>query len=181
MKRVKTLVSIFAFSLLVLALPAIASAQWNDRDRDRDDDYNRNGRYNRNIENTIDGLNERAKRFARSLDRELDRSRYDDRRAEDRLNNLADDFRKATDRLEDVYDNGRNNNRSEDQARRVLQLGQQLGNALRRMNLSYNVQNEWNQIQRDLNIVSNEFGNNRNNRNRNNGRWRDRLPVNLPW
>ena len=82
MTRFKNLIAVFAFSLLVLALPTIASAQWRDRDRDNDD-YNRNGRYNRNLESTIKNLKNRSKDFARKLDRELDRSRYDDRNRED--------------------------------------------------------------------------------------------------
>lgn len=179
MNRFKNLFAVFAFSLLVLALPTIASAQW--RDRDRDDDYNRNGRYNRNLESTIKNLKNRSRDFERRLDRELDRSRYDDRNREDRLNSLADDFRRATARLDNEYDNRRDYRNSEDEARRVLQIGQQLGNALYRSRLSYNVQGEWNRIQQDLNILANAYGynnrNNRNNRNTRNGDWRNRLPF----
>lgn len=184
MRRFKNFAGIFAFSLLVLALPVVATAQWRDRDRDRnDDDYYGNGRYNRNIENTIDGLQDRAKRFERTLDRELDRSRYNNRRGEDRLNDMAKDFRKAVDRLEDRYDR-RDTYRSSADANRVLQLGQQLENALRRARLQYNVTSEWNQIQRDLDVIASAYGyNNRNNRNSRNNRnddWRNRIPR-LPW
>jgi hypothetical protein len=184
MRRFKNFAGIFAFSLLVLALPAVASAQWRDRDRDRDDDgYYGNGRYNRNLESTIDGLQNRAKRFERVIDRELDRSRYDGNRREDRLNDLARDFRRAVDRLEDNYDR-RNTNGSSNEANRVLQLGQQLENSLRRARFQNNVMNEWYQIQRDLDVLANAYGyNNRNNRNSRNNRnddWRNRIPR-LPW
>jgi len=174
MNRFKNLFAVFAFALMVLALPTIASAQWRDRDRDRDDDYNRNGRYNRNLEGTIKNLKNRSKEFAKRLDRELDRSRYDRRNREDRLNDLAEDFRRATDRLDKEYDNRRDYRRSEDEARRVLQIGQQLGSALNRARLSYNLQNDWNRIQQDLNILANAYG--YNNRNRS-GDWRNRLPF----
>jgi hypothetical protein len=137
MNRFKNLMTVFAFSLMFLALPTIASAQW--RDRDRDDDYNR-GRYNRNIQSTIRNLKNRSREFARRLDRELDRSRYDDRNREDRLNSLAEDFRRAAERLDREYDNRSDYRRSEDEARRVIQLGQQLDNALNRSRLGYNVQ-----------------------------------------
>jgi hypothetical protein len=179
MNRFKNLFTIFAFSLLVLALPTLASAQWRDRDRDRDDDYNRNGRYNRNLEGTIKNLKNRSREFARRLDRELDRSRYDNRNREDRLNGLAEDFRRATERLDREYDGRGDYNDSYDEAQRVLQLGQQLGNALYRSRLNYNVQGDWNRIQQDLNILSNAYGyNNRNNRNRNrNDDWRNRIPF----
>ena len=179
MNRFKNLFTIFAFSLLVLALPTIASAQWRDRDRDRDDDYNRSGRYNRNLESTIRNLKNNSREFARRLDRELDRSRYDDRNREDRLNNLADEFRRAAARLDDEYDGRRDFRDSEDEARRVIQLGQQLGNALYRSRLGYNIQGDWNRIQQDLNVLSNAYGyndryNRRNNRNDN---WRNRIPF----
>lgn len=177
MNRFKNLFAVFAFSLLVLALPTIASAQW--RDRDRDDDYNRNGRYDRNLESTIRNLKNRSREFARRLDRELDRSRYDDRNREDRLNDLAEDFRNATARLDDEYDGRRDYRDSENEARRVLQLGQQLGNALYRSRLGYNVQGDWNRIQQDLDVLGRAYGyNNRSNRNnRRNDDWRNRLPF----
>jgi septal ring factor EnvC (AmiA/AmiB activator) len=181
MNRFKNLIAVFAFSLLVLALPTIASAQWRDRDRDNDD-YNRNGRYNRNLESTIKNLKNRSREFARRLDRELDDSRYDNRNREDQLNRLADDFRRATARLDDEYDNRRDYRDSQDEARRVLQLGQQLDNALNRSRLNYNLQGDWNRIQQDLDILANAYGyNNRNNRNNRNGDWRNRVPFPLPW
>ena len=186
MNRFKNLITVFAFSLMFLALPTIASAQWRDRDRDRDDDYNNRGRYNRNLQSTIKNLKNRSREFSRRLDRELDRSRYDDRNREDRLNNLAEDFRRAAERLDREYDNRGDYRNSEDEARRVIQLGQQLDNALNRSRLGYNVQGDWNRIQQDLNVLANAYGynnrnnrNNRTNRNTRNDDWRNRLP--LPW
>ncbi|HEY8560940.1 MAG TPA: hypothetical protein VIL74_11255 [Pyrinomonadaceae bacterium] len=183
MNRFKNLFTVFAFSLLVLALPTIASAQWRDRDRNDDDYYNRGGRYDRNLESTIKNLKNRSREFARRLDRELDRGRYDDSRREDRLNNLAEDFRRAAERLDDEYDGRRDYNDSYNEAQRVLQVGRQLENALSRARLNYNVQGDWNRIQRDLDVLANAYGydnrggrNNRNNRNRN-GDWRDRIRL----
>jgi hypothetical protein len=179
MNRFKNLFTIFAFSLLVLALPTIASAQWRDRDRDNDD-YNRNGRYNRNLEGTIRNLKNNSREFARRLDRELDRSRYDDRRREDQLNRLAEDFRRAAARLDDEYDGRRDYRDSQDEARRVIQLGQQLSNALYRSRLNYNIQGDWNRIQQDLNVLANAYGydnRNRNNRSNRNDDWRNRIPF----
>ena len=186
MNRVKNIIALFAFSLLVLGLPTLASAQWRDRDRNNDDYYG-NGRYNRNINSTIKNLKNRAKQFERRLDRELDRSRYDDRRREDNLNNLADRFTRATDNLDDIYDNERDYNRSANQARQVLSLGNQLDRALSRARLNGNIQNEWYRIQQDLDVLANAYGynnnnnrNNRNNRNRN-GNWRNNVPFPLPF
>jgi hypothetical protein len=48
--------------------------------------------------------------FERRIDRELDNSRYDERRREDRLNQLARDFANATESLDNEYDNRRDYN-----------------------------------------------------------------------
>jgi len=202
MNRVKNIIALFAFSLLILGLPSLASAQWRDRDNNRDDDdgynrnddynrnnrNNRNGNYNRNLNATVKNLKNRSNQFEKRLDRELDRSRYDDRRREDNLNTLAERFAQAADNLDDVYDNNRDYNRSANQAQQVLSLGSQLERALSRARLGGNVQNDWSRIQQDLNVLANAYGynnnnrNNRNNRNtRNNGSWRNQIPFPLPF
>ncbi len=193
MNRVKKLVSLVAFSMMVLALPSLASAQWRDRDDDynnRNGGYNRNGNYNRNIQSTVRNLKNRSKNFERQLDRSLDNSRYDDRRREDNLNNLAENFRRATEDLDDAYDNNRDYNRSSDEARRVLDLGRQLDRAMSRSRLGGNAINEWNRISQDLDVLADAYGyynnNNRNNRNNrnsrnNNGGWRNNIPFPFPF
>jgi hypothetical protein len=188
MNRFKNLITVFAFSLLILGLPLIASAQWrNDRNND---DYG-NGRYNRNLESTLRNLKSRARQFERQLDRELDNSRYDSRNREDRLNDMTEEFVGAAEELSDEYEDGRDYDRTSDEARRVLQLGSQLDRALSRARLSGNVQSQWNQIRQDLRVIANAYntnyndrnGNNRNNRNNrtNNGGWRNQIPFPLPF
>ena len=191
MNRFRNLAAVFAFSLLVLALPAVASAQWrNDRNNRNDDDNYGNNRNNRNLQATIKNLKNRSKRFEKTVDRELDNSRYDDRNREDRVNDLAGDFRQAARELDDSYDNRRDYNNSSDEVRNVLQLGSQIDRVLSRSRLSSNVQNEWNQIRQDLRILADAYNynynnrdrNNRNNRNnRTNGDWRSRIPFPLPF
>jgi predicted RNase H-like nuclease (RuvC/YqgF family) len=200
MNRFRNLIGVFAFALLILTLPVAASAQYrNDRNDDddyyrndrrdnrRNDDYNRNGNYNRNLQATIKNLKNRSKQFERQVDRALDRSRYDDRNREDRINQLAGDFADAAKRLDDEYDNRRDYNNSYDEAQRVLQLGNQLDRAISRARLNGNVQNDWYRIRQDLNVLANAYNydnrNNRNNRNRqgNNGDWRSRIPFPLPF
>lgn len=193
MNRFRNLIGVFAFALLVLSLPAVASAQWrNDRD---DDDYRNNrrnnGNYSRNLQATVKNLKNRSNQFERRLDRELDNSRYDDRNREDRLNQLAQDFANAARNLDDAYDNRGDHQNSYDEAQRVLQLGNQLNRVLSRARLNGNIQNDWSRISQDLNVLANAYNydnNNRNNRgnrrNRqgsNNGDWRDRIPFPLPF
>lgn len=194
MNRFRNLIAVFAFSLLILGLPAMASAQYrNDRNND---DYYGNNRNNRNLNSTIRNLKNRANQFERRVDRELDRSRYNERNREDRINQLAVDFANATERLDREYDNSRDYNNSYDEVQRVLQLGNQLDRAVSRARIG-NIQNDWYRIQQDLNILANayntNYNNNRNrnrrdddvyNRNRrtnNNGDWRSRLPFPFPF
>ena len=195
MNRFKNLITVFAFSLLVLGLPSFASAQWGNRDRDddyrrnRDDNYRRNrGGYNNGYLNSaVRRLRNDSRNFERRLDRELDRSRMDGRQREDYLNQLARDFRSAAERLDDRYDNGRDMNRSYNEAQRVLTLGDQLDRELRRLRNNYNIQNDWNRIRQDLHVIGDAYGyNNRSypnypNNRRNSGTWRDRIPFPLPF
>lgn len=186
MNRISKFFALGAFALMFLALPSVASAQWGGRDRD--DDYYGNGRYNRNIRGTLQSLKNKARNFENVTNRVEDRR--DDRwggiwgnnrrRNGDvgRLEDLADRFRKATDDLADDYGNGRNLNNSRDEARRVLEIGNQIENELRNLRGGRNLERQWSQIRRDLNIVADVYGgyygNGRNNRS---GDWRNRLPF----
>lgn len=185
MNRFRNLIAVFAFSLLVLGLPAIASAQWRN-DRNDDDNYRSGGYYggydNRALQSTVRNLKNRSKQFAREFDRQLDRSRYDGSNREDRLNQLAKDFANAAGRFDDRFNGGRDINRSQNEAQRVLDLGSQLDRALSRARLSYNLDGKWNQIRQDLRVVANAYNyNNSNNNNRNNRRGNNDWWRNLPF
>lgn len=187
MKRFTNLASILALSMVVLILPAVASAQWRNGD---DDDNYRNSRYNRNIRGTIMNLRNRARNFERRIDRVDDR-RDDDRwggrnnnnRRFDNLEELADRFARATNDLADEYGNGRDLRGSRDEARRVLDLGSQIDNILYRSRSgNRQVANEWEKIRYDLRVLADTYGLNYNNNGRNNnGNWRDRIPFPLPY
>lgn len=194
MNRIRNLIAFSAFSLLILGLPAIASAQW--RDRDRDDDYNRggygrnNGRYNQ-LDSVIRNLENRAKRFEDQMDRQDNNNgNYGRRnRRNDNLEELSDRFVNAAKRLDSEYDDRGDFNRSRDEAQRVLDIGSQISQVLSRSRGGDNyLYNEWNGIQNDLRIIANAYGlryndgynrNNRNNRGRNNGGgdWRNNIPF----
>ena len=155
MNRIKSFIAIGAFSLLVLALPAVASAQWGGRN----DDYYGNSRYGYgNIRGTIQSLENRARNFERQVDRIDDRrdrrqDRYDpygrgsydpygrgsydpygrDRYGRngrtdrfDNLDQLAQSFRDAAENLADEFGRGRNMNNSRDEAQRVISIGSQI-------------------------------------------------------
>ena len=172
--------SILAAAFLALCLPMVAAAQWPDYGRNRDDRY---GRYDeRYVRDSVHRLDRLAKDFEREVDRSLDRSRRDGTRSEDRINHEARQFRNAVGNLKSRVGNGRDLNRSRNEAQRVLQEAQGL-NRVGRFN-GY-LANTWSQIQRELNIIADAYNlgygtyrNDRNNRGRsNNDPWYRRLPI----
>ncbi|HXG85153.1 MAG TPA: hypothetical protein VNI84_14125 [Pyrinomonadaceae bacterium] len=169
MNRLRNLTAIFAFALLILGLPTFASAQWGNN---RNGGYG-NGSSNRNLQGTIKNLKNRSSQFERRIDRELDNSRYDGRQREDRVLQLAHDFKDATERLDRAYDNRGDYSRSQNEARRVLDLGSQLDRVISRLRTNSNVGSDWNRISQDLNVLRNAYNYNGNRRNNRNGDYDD--------
>jgi|ERR1041384_4617288 hypothetical protein len=140
--------SIFAAAILALALPAAASAQWGRYP----DDRGGYGRYDdRGLRDSVHRLDRLAKDFEREMDRSLDRSRANGSRREDQINNHVHQFRDAVGDLKSRVGNGRDLNRSESEARRVLQEADQLDRVARRTS-------QWSQIQQELRYISNVYG-----------------------
>lgn len=166
MNRIKILITISAFSLLVLCLPAIASAQWGGQN----DPYGRGGGYGNgqygDMRSTVRSLKDRTRELTRQIDRDLDRSRIDGTRREDQLNEVAKRFRDA---VNDLDNDGRHNDR---EIRRVMDQASQMDRAIGRAPVSYNVQNLWGSIRNDLRYIGgNGYYDNRNNRNNRNNRY----------
>src|SRR5678810_1424067 len=136
--------SIFAAAILALALPVAASAQWGGRYPD-DRGY---GRYDdRGLRDSVHRLDSLAKDFERDMDRALDRSRANGSRREDQINNEVHQFRDAVGDLKSRVGNGRDLNRSADQARRVLQEAQQVDRVARPRWYDNRLASEWSEIQ----------------------------------
>ena len=145
--------------LLALLIPTVASAQsWPDYRRDRNDD--RYGRYDsRYLRDSIHRLDRLAKDFEREIDRDLDRDhREDGTRHEDRVNNEARDFRNAVGRLKSAFGNGRELNRSADEAQRVFQEANRTERVARHHFDNYRLSSLWSQIRRELSLISNAYG-----------------------
>jgi len=183
--------SILAAALLALCLPAVAAAQWDrypDYGRDRDRDNGRYGRYDdRYLRNSIQRLDRLSKNFESAVDRELDRSHEDGTRHEDRVNNEVHDFRRAAGDLKSRFGNGRDLNRSRNEAQRVLQTAREAERASRHHFRNGRLANLWSEIRQELNVISQAYGsygynddydrNDRNRRNNSNNDWWRRLPV----
>lgn len=211
MNKFKNIIAVSAFSLMVLALPAIASAQWGGNNGGYPNggypnggnypngSYGNNGRYGANLETVADRLKERSKDFDRQVDREMrnnngrsnngqygnggilgtifggNNGTYGNRGyGNDTIKRLSDDFKRAAADFENRTD-GNNNSRngswnrgdSRDQqsAQRLLSIGSQLDNELRRMRTSSTLQYQWNAIRSDLSIVASSYRNNSGGRN----------------
>jgi hypothetical protein len=171
MKSIKNWVTAGAFSLLILGIPAIASAQYGQYDP-----YSRNGGYNNgtygsygDMRSIVRSLKSRTRQFTSQLDRDLDRSRLDGTRREDQIMDLARDFKNSVDRLSNSGNYGRRDNNVE----RALQLGSQLERAIGRARLSQHSRMLWSGIRGDLQMLGNGYGydNRRNRGNRNGGGW----------
>jgi len=182
--------SIFAAAILALALPVAASAQWGGRYPD-DRGY---GRYDdRGLRDSVHRLDSLAKNFERDMDRALDHSRTNGSSREDRINEQVHQFRRAAGDLKSRVGNGRDLDRSANEARRVLQEADQLDRVARR-GFDSRTASEWSEIQQELRYISSAYGlgyggygrdrnddwrrndPNRNDRNRNDDWWR-RIPF----
>ena len=126
--------SIFAAAILAFCLPVAAAAQWGHpgslSGRSRWWRYDERG-----LRDSVHRLDRLAKDFERDMDRALDRSRANGTHREDRINDQVHQFRDAVGDLKSRVGNGRDLNRSADEARRVLEEGQQLDRVARRAGL----------------------------------------------
>jgi hypothetical protein len=160
-------------AIFALALPFAAAAQGTydplgRGDYRRDNDYrgdrrNRKGdrRYDydrRVLRDSVRRVKDRSDDFRKHLDQALDRSRYDGKNREDRINDVARDFRDAANRLKDHYDDGRNLNRSAEDARRLLQLGARIDRFITRNPLDGRIMSDWTIIRQDLRVIADIYG-----------------------
>jgi hypothetical protein len=193
MNRRRFIPTVMAAALMALFLPLVASAQWGNNDR-----WGRNGnngryddRYdNRTLRDAARRVDDRSGDFQRHLDSALDRSRYDDTRREDNINQLALEFRNAASRFRNRVGDGRDYNRGADEAQRLLQMGARIDRIIGRIRVDSRTQADWSQIRQDLRLIGDFFGgrynnggyngrddgygrgNDRNRRNNNNDWWR---------
>ncbi len=102
----------------------------------------------REVDQVIRSIETRANTFRTSVDRALDRSRYDNTRQEDNFNALIKNFENATDRLRERF-NSRRSVASDVET--VLTSAAQIdGFLIRRLSNNNRVQNEWSTLRGDL-------------------------------
>src|SRR5262245_27871666 len=174
--------SIFAAAGLALCLPVMAAAQYGGR-------YPDNGRYDdRYLRDSVHRLDKLAKDFEHDMDQALDRSRVNGSRREDQINAVVHDFRRAAGDLKSRVGNGRDLNRSTNEAARVLQLADQVNRVARPRWFDSQLSSEWSQIQRELRVISDTYGYGYRNggrdddyrRGNQNDDWWRRIPIPFP-
>ena len=168
MKSIKGILMTTAFAVVVMGLPAIASAQYGNGGYYPNGGYG-NGGYGNNggygdIRSVLRDLKDSSKALQNGIDSDLDRSRMNGSRREDDINRLAKDFRNAADRL-----NENSVSRQDDRLQRVFQLGSELQRSMGRVRMSGYTQNAWAAVQSDLRALSQGMGGYNNNRYPNSG------------
>jgi len=151
--------SIFAAAMLALSLPVAAAAQWGGRyPQDRyPDNRGGYGRYDdRALRDSVNRLDHLSKDFEHDMDRALDHSRANGTNREDQINNQVHQFRRAVGDLKSRVGNGRDLNRSANEAQRVLSEANQIDRVARR--LDSRTSSEWYQIQNELRFISDVYG-----------------------
>jgi hypothetical protein len=176
--------AVIAAALMAMFLPTFASAQWGNNDRwGRDRNNGRyDNRYDRTLRDAARRVDDRSGDFQRHLDSALDRSRYDDTRREDNINQIAAEFRNAAGRFRNSIGDGRDYNRGSNEVQRLLQLGSRIDRLVGRLRLDGRTQSDWSQIRQDLRVIG-DFYRGRyndggyNGRGNNNDGWWRRLPF----
>jgi hypothetical protein len=161
--RRKTIPNVIAAALIAICIPLLASAQSNydpwEYGQDRDHRYDDSDRHNRDrLRDSVRRVKKQSQEFERHLDSSLDYSRYNDGRLEDHANKEAGEFRQAAEALKDKLGDGRNFNRSANEARKLLQLGAHLDRFMARSQLNLRVRSDWAQIRQELGIIADVYG-----------------------
>lgn len=143
--------------IMLLLMSATGSAQDYSGRYGRD---LRSNRYNRNnVKASVKRVDKLSGEFKGVVDRALDRGRLDGTYREDRINDVVSEFHSAAAVFKDRFDDGRDPGRAEQEARRVLDLGNQLDRMIGRNRLGSQVDSKWFQIMSDLRVIENAYGN----------------------
>jgi len=141
-------------------MSSLALAQGRDYPRDPEFPGRiNNDRYDRGrLRETVRRLADHSRSFQTAIDRSLDRSRLDGTRREDRINFQAQNLRIAAVELRDKLSDGRDLDRSANEARKALEIASRLDNFVSRGNVDLRSRAFWDQIRGDLRVISNAYG-----------------------
>ena len=149
---------ILATAFMLLSLPMSGYAQGGFYGRAQRQNRGDRNFQNRFLKESIRRVDWMSGQLKRDLDRSLDRSRFDGRFREDRINELASDFHSAASQLRNSFDDRWNHGRSAQEARRLLNLGSRLDAIIGRNRFNWQVESKWMQIRSDLRVIQNAYG-----------------------
>ena len=143
MSRIKQTISV-TLVILLAGISLIAQAQYQRPYRTTD----------RVVQQLIRSIEVRANRFKISLDRALDRSRLDNTRREDNINQLVSDFEMSTNQLRDHF------NRREStvlDVEQVLDRAVMIDRFMQRRRLLNTTERDWRLLKADLNSLASYY------------------------
>jgi DNA repair exonuclease SbcCD ATPase subunit len=108
----------------------------------------------KSVKNLLDRMERNANQFRRSLDDSLDKSRLDDTRSEDEINEYVKEFEKATDRLEDRFNSKQT---ASSQVEDVLTRAAAIDAFIRNHRMTERAVNDWMSLRRDLDELAQAY------------------------
>lgn len=108
----------------------------------------------RNVEQTIRRLEQRSDAFRKTVDRELDRSRINGSRREDRINEQVKQLENAFDALRSEFNRGDRFDETRSQVDRAMRQSDEVNTLFRRSNFGREAEREWAGIRGDLNSLA---------------------------
>ena len=147
----KTYFSRFALALAAafLLIPAIGQAQPR---------VARGRLYTKgDVDRIIKRVEDRSDKFKKEFDRALDRSRLNNTRREDQLNDYADDLEKATDELRREFDRRDAWAENKAEVRKCLEIATKLNVVMRNRRLGTKVESTWSALRYELNTLADVY------------------------
>ena len=106
------------------------------------------------VDRIIKRVEDRSDKFKKEFDKALDRSRLNNTRREDQLNDYAKDLEKATDELRREFDRQDAWAENRDEVRKCLSIATKLNVAMRARRLGPKVESTWAALRFELNTLA---------------------------
>lgn len=151
---------VFGICILLssLVIPTDSLAQGRHRGHDRGNNIRYEERYTkREVEEIVRRVEEGSDRFRKDLDRDLDRSRLDGSKKEDRINEDVKRFEKALNELRKEFDRHDSWWESRNNVQIALDAARPVATRMRNNPFSANVRNQWRNLRTDLNRLASTY------------------------
>jgi hypothetical protein len=138
-----------AFAAALLLIPSMAGAQRREA---------RGRLYTKaDVDRIIKRVEDRSDKFEKEFDKALDRSRLNNTRREDQLNDYAEDLEKKTDELRREFDRRDAWADNKPEVRKCLEIATKLNVAMRNRRLGAKVESTWSALRYELNTLADVY------------------------